>query len=121
MEKMQYKTFVWPKNPEQYKVQYIREAVYEKTDDGDTVFTGMGPMKRTFSGSGVFYGSTAYEDFKALAAVFADQRPGGLDHPIWGLHQAYFTELELTQEPKVNYVAYKFQFREADAEGNILE
>lgn len=119
MEKMQYKTFTWPKNPERYRVQYIREPVYEKTEDGATVFTGMGPVKRSFTGSGVFYGTTAYGDFKSLAAVFADQKAGTLNHPIWGQHQAYFTELELTQEPKENYVAYRFEFREADADGAI--
>lgn len=119
MEKLQYKTFVWPNNPERYQQSYVREPVYTKDESGKTVFSGMGPMKRTFSGSGVFFGSTAYDDFKELAALFATGTPGGLNHPIWGLHQAYFTELELTQEPKANYVAYRFEFREADEDGAI--
>ena len=34
-------------------------------------------------------------------------------HPVWQTAGAYFTELELTQEPRDDYVAYRFTFCEA--------
>lgn len=119
MGNLQYKNFVWPQNPERYQQHYVCEPVYTKNDAGETVFSGMGPVKRTFTGSGVFFGSSAYENFKTLATLFAEKKPGGLNHPIWGLHQAFFTELELTQEPRSDYVAYRFAFREANTDGEI--
>lgn len=83
------------------------------------VFSGMGPVKRTVTGTGVFFGLTAYTDFLELLALFNEGGCGALVHPVWGTCNMHFTELELTQEPKGNYVAYKFAFREADAEGAI--
>lgn len=85
------------------------------------MFSGMGPVKRTVTGSGVFFGETAYEDFLELIALFNEESCGALVHPVWGTYSMYFTELELTQEPKANHVAYKFTFREADEDGAIPE
>lgn len=36
-----------------------------------------------------------------------------LVHPVWQTASAYFTELTLTQEPRDDYVAYRFTFCEA--------
>lgn len=119
MDKLSYKGWKWPQNPERYEQLYVREPVYEKNSSDVVVFTGMGPAKRTFSGSGVFFGSTAFANFKALAALFAQTTSGALAHPVWGTFQAYFTELEMTQEPSENEVAYRFTFREADSNGAI--
>lgn len=119
MDKLVYKNYVWPQNPDHYQQNYVREPVYEKNDAGETVFTGMGPMKRTITGSGAFFGETAYDDFLELAEVFAEETWGGLVHPKFGTYRCYFTELQLTQEPRADYVAYKFEFREADSDGAI--
>lgn len=119
MNKLVYKNFVWPQNPDHYQQDYLREPVYTKNDAGETVFSGMGPMKRTISGSGCFVGDTAYTKFKELATVFAESTAGGLVHPVWGTYNCYFTELQLTQEPRSNYVSYKFEFREADSNDAI--
>ncbi len=119
MDKLVYKTFTWPQNPERYQQNYVREPEYTKNTSGDTVFSGMGVMKRTFTGSGCFTGSTAYAKFLELAEVFADAASGSLVHPIWGTYKCYFTELELTQEPRSDYVAYRFTFREADSSDAI--
>lgn len=99
----------------------MREPVYTKNSAGDTVFSGMGPVKRRVTGKGAFFGETAYADFLELLALFNGEGWGELVHPVWGTLNAYFTELELTQEPKFNYVAYQFEFREADADGAIPE
>ena len=54
MNKLVYKNYVWPQNPDRYQQIYVREPIYAKNDAGETVFTGMGPMKRTITGSGSF-------------------------------------------------------------------
>jgi len=119
MDKLVYKSYIWPQNPEHYQQTYVREPIYEKNSSGETAFTGMGPMKRTITGSGSFFGETAYTDFLALAQVFEDKTAGSLVHPVFGTYRCYFTELVLTTEPRAGYVSYKFEFRETDEDGAI--
>lgn len=119
MEKMTFKTFTWPRNPETYSQSWEREPVYVKNESDETVFNGMGPKKLTITGSGCFLGSTAYADFKKLAALMEEASAGSLTHPVWGTVSVILTRLELTQEPRENYVAYRFTFREADSKGAI--
>ena len=119
MDKLKFKTFTWPTNPEVYQENFLREALYAKTDAGDSVFSGMGPMKRVISGSGAFFGTDAYTNFNTLAALFAEKTAGDLIHPVCGSRRVYFTELQMAQSPKSDYVAYSFEFREVDADGAI--
>lgn len=119
MEKLVFKTFTWPVNPEKYQEAFTRDPVYDKTDSGDSVFSGMGPMKRVITGSGAFFGSNAYTQFNNLAAVFAEAAKGTLTHPVCGSRTVYFTRLQMMQSPKSDYVAYSFEFTEADADGAI--
>lgn len=119
MNKLKFKTFTWPNNPERLHVEYVREPVYEKNDAGDTMFVGMGPLRRTVTGSGAFFGSGAYDSFRELAALMGQSTPGSLIHPVCGTMNAYFTELKLSQEPRENFAAYTFAFREADSSGAI--
>ena len=118
MEKLSYKTFVWPQNPHTYKEECIREPKY-KTVDGKSVFDGMGEQQRIITGSGVFFGADAYSNFLDLAALFADGTAGNLEHPVWGIRYCYFTGLELTQEPRDNCVSYKFEFTGALTNGTV--
>ena len=117
MEKLSYKTFVWPQNPHTYREECFRDGEYQKNDAGEDVFQKMGLMSRTITGEGVFFGETAYADFRALAKLFDDADPGNLEHPLWGIRYCYFTGLELTQEPKENCISYKFTFRQALTNG----
>ena len=119
MDKLKFKTFTWPINPEVYHESFERDALYAKTDDGDTVFSGMGPMKRVITGSGAFFGTDATTNFTKLATIFAEATVGVLIHPIWGNRTCYFTQLQMTQSPKSDYVAYSFEFKEVDADGAI--
>lgn len=119
MEKMCFKTFIWPQNPHTYQEIWVREPVYSRNDLDYLVFEEMGPMKRTITGQGVFFGDTAFASFRSLAALFEDKTTGTLTHPVWGNRNVYFTGLELTQEPKENYVSYRFTFREADSDGVV--
>ena len=119
MDKLSYKTFVWPRNPHTYQETCIREGVYEKNDAGEDVFQGMGLRKRIITGTGAFFGDTAFSDFQALAKLFEETTAGNLEHPVWGIRYCYFTGLEMTQEPKDNYVSYKFEFQQALTDGTL--
>ena len=44
---------------------------------------------------------------------------GNLEHPIFGIRYCYFTLLELIQEPKENYVSYRFEFTQALQNGEV--
>lgn len=119
MSNMRFKEWIWPRIPENYTQVSLREPVYTKDEENNVVFAGMGPVKVTVSGNGVFFGASAYEDYKAMARLFADGTAGELYHPLWGAQQVIFTQLQMTQEPKTNYVAYRFEFRGVDEKGAI--
>lgn len=119
MNKMKFKTFSWPENPAEFHIRYLREPVYEVLEDKSVVFRGLGPVKRTFTGKGVFVGTGAYNSFKTLAALIPQGAPGTLEHPVWGSFSAFLMELNLSQEPRADYVAYDFTFREADSSGAL--
>lgn len=118
MDYLIYKTFVWPRNPEVYKEEYSRKALYY-TDEGVTLFDDMGQMRRIITGSGVFFGEDAYARFRELAELFEDKTPGDLKHPLWGIRYCYFTGLELTQDARDNCVSYKFEFTGALENGVV--
>ena len=84
MEYLSFKTFVWPHNPRVYQEEYSRQPQYV-TEDGVSLFEGMGEMKRIITGSGVFFGENAVERFQALAELFESDEPGDLRHPVWGI------------------------------------
>lgn len=116
---MTFKTFSWRQDPHTYREVLEREPVYTKNESDETVFSGMGALKRTISGEGVFFGDSAYTDYLALAKLFEDSTAGKLKHPVFGEKSVYFTGLELLQEPKPQCVAYSFTFLGADETGAI--
>ena len=79
----------------------------------------MSDLKRTITGSGVFYGDNAYTEYKKLQKLAEDMSAGNLEHPIFGIRYCYFTLLEVTQEPKENYVSYRFEFTQAKQNGEV--
>jgi prophage DNA circulation protein len=79
---------------------------------GRYVLEDLGLTRRVMEGEGEFTGEGAYEEFKKLAAVFYQSGPGALSHPVWQSAKAYFVNLELTQEPRKDYVRYAFTFWE---------
>lgn len=119
MDKLVFGNYTWFQNPEIYRQKFLCEPVYGKDETGTVVFQEIGPRKRTITGSGCFFGEGAYESFQSLAQQCGRQVPEKLVHPVWGTVNAYLTELEMTQEPRKNYVAYQFAFREADENGKI--
>lgn len=119
MEKLQYKTFVWPQNPHTYREKMLRIPQYQKDLEGIVTFRGLGDKLVEITAEGVFFGDTAFQDYKNLAALMEETSYGTLTHPVWGVRYGYMTGLEMTQEPRENYVSYRFTFTGMVAGGDI--
>ena len=119
MNKLTYKFWTWPENPETFLIDAVREPLYTIADDGTISYLGLGPLCRTISGKGVFQGADANNHFNALAVIMANGTVGELIHPTWGTIKAYFTELKMEEDSREEYIVYSFAFREADESGMI--
>ena len=119
MSNLSFGGFVWPNDPEKYQEKCVREPVYARDEDGNNVFAGMSPLKRTITGSGVFFGSDAYARFRALLLLVDMGEPMELWHPNWGTRKAFLTELVSDLDPRENCVAYNFTFLVADTENAV--
>lgn len=112
LSSMRFKSFVWPHNPRVYTITYERKMAVHKVPFGRYQLQSMGLTRRIMRGEGEFVGEGAYEQFKALATVFYEDTAGTLIHPLWDTTSAWFVELELEQEPRADYVKYRFAFWE---------
>lgn len=119
MDKLKYKVWTWPENPETFHIDAVREPMYSIAEDGTISYLGLGPLCRTISGSGVFQGEEANNHFNALSVLLANGTVGELIHPTWGTIQAYFTGLKMEEDSREEYIVYSFTFREADESGKI--
>ena len=109
---MRFKDYVWPYNPRTFEIEYRRKLVQHRLPLSGAISQNMGPSARIFKGEGEFVGPNAYKLFEELADVFYIDTPGILSHPLWPSVNAYFTKLELKQEPQEDYVRYSFEFEE---------
>ncbi len=109
---MRFKTFIWPHNPRTYTIGYERRMAVHPIPGGSCELEAMGQSYRVMQGEGEFIGPGAYDQFKALASLFYENTPGLLVHPVWQAANAYFVDLSLAQEPRSNYVRYRFSFWE---------
>ena len=100
LSSMRYKSYVWPHNPETFTVEYRRQVAAHKIPMGGCVLQEMGVTYRVLQGEGEFAGADAYREFERLAAVFQDEGPGLLVHPVWRTERAYFVSLSVTEEPR---------------------
>lgn len=112
LEPMRFKDYVWPHNPRVYEINYKKDIVSHRMPFGLYTLQNMGRQHRVMRGEGEFAGQGAYEEFKKLATVFYDSKPGVLTHPLWDTTTAYFAALQVEQEPTENYVRYSFEFWE---------
>lgn len=119
MEKLRYKDWVWPENPQSFVVEAARAPKYTKAEDGTMTFSGMGQLCRTVTGKGVFHGENAVADFKELAAFLGTAEAGALVHPVWGTVNALLTELNMAEDCRENWVAYSYTFHEVGSDGSI--
>lgn len=113
MLKMRYGSFVWPNNPRTYTLSCKRQTAVHKIPMGGFAVQDLGRNAAVLRGEGEFFGKDAYADFQELLTVFEAGGARLLVHPLWQTAGAYFTELALTQEPRDDYVAYRFEFCQA--------
>ena len=109
---MRFKTFVWPHNPAKLRMDYAREVRELIVPYQSSVLQDLGQRRRVVWGTGEFYGETAYSDFIRLAPIFRDGGSGLLVLPGFDPMTAYFSKLELTQDPTPDCVQYSFTFLE---------
>ena len=119
MDRMKFKTLVWPDNPETFRIRAVRTPLYTIDSSNHYAYEGLGPMTREISGSGVFWGEYAVQNYNTLQVLMANGTVGELVHPLWGTIQAFLTGLQMDMESREGYIAYSFTFREADEEGMI--
>ena len=89
LSSMRYKNYTWPHNPETFVVEYRRQMAAHKIP--------LGGNCRILRGEGEVAGPGAYEEFKALAAVFQEPGAGMLTHPGGRTDRAYFVALSETE------------------------
>lgn len=109
---MRYKDYTWPHNPEAYTVERRRRLAVHQIPYGRCVIQDLGGEYRVLKGEGVFAGEGAYEQFQQLVEVFRESGAGLLVHPVWQTERAWFTSLQVTEEPLPDYVRYSFEFWE---------
>lgn len=107
---MRFKNFVWPHNPITYAITFEREMAVHKIPFGRHYLQSLGQTRRVLRGEGEFVGAGAYDTFKQLANIFYEETPGVLIHPVWMSATAWFVDLEVVQEPRPDYVRYRFEF-----------
>ena len=118
---MRYKDFVWPHNPRTFHVLWRRRVCVLDAPGGRYRVQELGRTCRIFRGAGEFCGPDAYAQFERLSRTFLRDGPGDLVHPVWHSYSVYFTRLELTQEPRSDYVAYAFEFTETRGYDSVAE
>lgn len=112
MATLQFADFVWPNNPETYRMTFQRDYSIEAVDGGTWSADQGSRLARKFECEGVFYGESAYENFSALAALFMNGTSGQLVHPQWEAATAFLAELEVLEEPCENLLRYRILFVE---------
>ncbi len=113
---MRFKDFTWPHNPRTFHVLWRRRLCVLDAPGGRYHVQELGRTCRVFHGAGEFCGPDAYAQFERLSRTFSRDGAGTLVHPVWHSQSVYFTRLELTQEPRQDYVAYAFEFTETRGE-----
>ena len=118
---MRYKDFTWPHNPRTFHVLWRRRVCVLDAPGGRYRVQELGRTCRVFRGTGEFCGPDAYAQFERLSRTFRRDGPGELIHPVWHSYSVYFTRLELTQEPRQDYVAYAFEFTETRSYDAVVQ
>ena len=119
MDRMKFRMFTWPDNPEEFGISAHCIPSYVPNSVGGYDYIGLSPMVRVFTGRGVFCGKDANQRFNALAVIMAPGKEGELIHPVWGKTTAYLTDLVMEQESRPEHIVYSFTFRETDETGCI--
>lgn len=114
LSSMRYKTFTWPNNPSECK--YSVDKAYAKHKYPELAGVEVEDMDNNaavITGSGEFFGPNAYSQWQQLLEVFNQHGVGGFYHPLYpNIHTVLMTKLDMSVEPREDYVAYTFEFVE---------
>lgn len=112
LSSMRYKTFTWPNNPRECK--YSVSKAYAKHKYAELAGVEIEDMDNdaiVISGDGEFFGPSAYDTWLKLVSVFNEHGVGEFFHPLYpDVKKTLMTKLEMTVEPREDYVAYTFEF-----------
>lgn len=110
LNKMSYKQFVWLNNPSQISfafAQVQRQGILPgKGSFVEQVATGAHVVK----GEGIFYGTQAQGQMRALEQLFEDKSAGMLFLPNRKPLRAFFTNLTIESSTQKDQVKYTFVF-----------
>lgn len=120
MFNMRFKGFVWPNNPYSYTLTSRRNLATHSFPGRGYCLEDLGQGIQILQGEGEFYGTGAYQTMRELMEVFREGGTGVLVHPVIQMRRAVFKELELIQEPREDYVRYRFVFWENGDQVEIL-
>lgn len=109
---MRYKDYTWPHNPETFTMELRRRVAAHSVPFGSSVMQELGAAYRVYQGVGVFAGDGAYEEFLKLEEVFRQEGAGLMAHPVWGIDRVWFVMLTVAEEPRPDFVRYRFEFWE---------
>ena len=118
---MQYKNYVWPRNPERINVTLENNIKDIELPKNASVLQFYGRKKRIVNGTGNFVGEDCFNNFKTLFDLFKKSvnKSEYLCIPNIEPFLAVFKDLKLIGEPSPDLVTYNFTFWE-DTE-NIYE
>ena len=110
---MQFREFVWPKNPSELRVEPRRHWVEFLIPSGKTIHQDFGDIGRKITGEGAFVGEDALAQYAALEEVFRAGGGGTLRLPD-STEEIYavFYSLEMWRNSTKDAVFYRFEFRE---------
>lgn len=107
---MGYKTFSWPRLPDTLCMEQEKYTQVLQQPESGEVLQELGERGQNVTGSGVFLGKEAAEQWQALCACYEKEGAGALYLPGRKPVTAVFTALTLDGTPREDRIAYRFAF-----------
>lgn len=114
---MKFKTFIWPDNPVELRVENSRNVRETVIPMAASQSRDVGLLGRRVSGKGFFAGTDCMETFLRLQVVFYEGESGSLQLPGQAPFEAIMDSLRFVAEAGENLVEYSFSFKETGAAG----
>lgn len=112
MELMQFKSYVWPYNPQRIEITLGRDLRTRQARGFGTLISDWGQTAARIEGEGEFFGAECREQFESLRRVFTEEGSGKLIIPSFRPVYAYFESLKLLGEGPMRTLRYGFVFSE---------
>ncbi|MBC8570531.1 hypothetical protein [Zongyangia hominis] len=112
MELMQFKSYVWPYNPQRVEITLGRDLRTRQARGFGTLVSDWGQTPARVEGEGEFFGSDCKEQFERLRRIFDEEGSGKLLLPSFRPVYAYFESLKLLGEGPLHTLRYGFVFTE---------